>query len=120
MLERINYVACYASIAYRHTGHQSESARVLESASSIKGNHGWTYDLVKFLQGQTTLKKLIELAGKDQGRRTEAEFLAGVNDLLSNREQDGLQHLRWVEAHGSKGFYEYDFALTELNKPSTN
>ena len=49
-------------------------------------------------------------------QQTEAHAYVGFMLLQAGRQADALEHLRWVKDHGTKTFYEYRLATSELER----
>ena len=97
LADKIDYAACYASIAYRHEKRQEEADKVLALAHGIKGNLGWADDLVQYLRRQKTATEMLRLAGDSKDKRSELEFVLGADDLLNGKKPDALEHLSGSE-----------------------
>jgi ribosomal protein L15E len=68
-----------------------------------------------FMQARLAPQIFLSSArGVDQ--QTEAHAYVGFMLLQAGRQADALEHLRWVKEHGTKTFYEYRLATSELER----
>jgi len=58
----------------------------------------------------------LRRAADNNDRMTEARAYIGMNLLLEGKQQEAVEHFRWVQASGRKTYLQYRLALAELKR----
>jgi tetratricopeptide (TPR) repeat protein len=112
------YVALAVALEHFRRGEAADAEALLVLAAEQSGAKSWPAKLTAFLRGRIAESKLLEDADSP-GLLTEARTYIGIKALIDGRFDEGLQHLNWVKASGSREYLEYRMALGELKRLAT-
>ncbi len=112
------YLAFVGTICLRRLNRPAEADALLADARPASTAQPWTSRVMDFMQGRLTPDALLSSA-KGVNEQTEAHAYMGFAALQEGRQADALEHLRWVKEHGTRTFYEYRLATSELERLKT-
>jgi hypothetical protein len=113
--ESVSYLAFVGAICLRRLNRPAEADAMLASARPALPPGSWTSRVMDFMQGKLEPRAFVSSA-KGVDEQTEAHAYVGFAALQEGRQADALEHLRWVKDHGTRTFYEYRLASSELER----
>ncbi len=114
-VESVSYLAFVGAICLRRLSRPAEADAMLADARPASTAKPWTSRVMDFMQGKLEPRAFVSSA-KGVDEQTEAHAYVGFMLLQAGRQADALEHLRWVKDHGTKTFYEYRLASSELER----
>lgn len=76
----------------------------------------WPKPVMRFLLGGLSNDKLLEVAGTDNDRLTDAHTFIGIELALAGKRDAAIVHLQWVAEKGAKTSQQYTLAAAELRR----
>lgn len=100
-------------VSYQELGRDGDAARILKKASGYDEQE-WYYQMVRYLRGDISPETLIEKAGKDTDRLTDAYGILGLNYRFQEKYEPAREHMQWVLENGNPSRYYYLLAAKHL------
>lgn len=113
--ESAPYMAFLAAISDWHLERAADASAVLQQVQPSVAPETWTARVMGFMQDRLAADALLSKA-KDNEERTEAHAYIGIRAAMAGHRDEALQHLQWVRDRGTKSYYEYRLAETELKR----
>jgi len=113
--ERALYMVLIGYLGYRYGRQDEDAQKFLSEAKTKCETANWPYPVILYLLQESSAQELLQAAA-DNDKRTEAHAYMGIALALSNKRQEALTHLKWVQEYGNKGFVETIFANRELDR----
>jgi tetratricopeptide (TPR) repeat protein len=110
------YMVLAGLFGYLHTNSEPDVKRVLTQALERLDKANWPYPVFEYLNGARDSASLIEAAGTDNDKLTEAHAYIGINLAIQDKKDEAATHLSWVVENGNKRFVEYPWAASELKR----
>lgn len=111
--EAAQYAAFLAAIAGWRDGQPADADAILLDAQRAIPQNGWTWSVLKFLQGASQPEQLLA-AAKNALQRTEAHAYIGFKLDSGQRADEALVHFQWVAREGARNATEYTLVQNEL------
>lgn len=99
-------------IALRRMGKPEAANALVQGALKVKRSE-WDAHRLRFLAGEITPVKLLELAKNDELLLTDAHALIGTKYLLDGDRRNAIVHFKWDQEHGSHERILHQLARTE-------
>lgn len=103
-----------ALIVYFGSLQSKQETSILKDASINLDFSSSLYPVVRYAKGEITAEQLIAQTANNNDKLTEAHAYIGIDLSLKGNFTEALKHLNWVKENGNKNFYEYGFALAEI------
>ncbi|HMF57391.1 MAG TPA: tetratricopeptide repeat protein [Pyrinomonadaceae bacterium] len=113
--DRAEYMVILAALGYRRAGRDADAKQILDTAFRRSNNGAWPFPIINYLRGEMTAESLLAIA-IDNDRMTEARAYIGMDLMLKGRNEEAVQHFRWVREHGNRRFVEYNLAAIEIER----
>ncbi len=109
------FQALIAIIGFRSLRMEERANAVMVQALKKADPAAWPYNIIRFFDGQMTAEDLLAVAA-DNDQRTEAHAYIGMYLLLNNKNAEARIQFEWVKEYGTRNYYEYALALSELER----
>lgn len=116
--DRAEYMVILAALGYREAGRDADAKQILETASKRSNTNAWPFPIISYLRSEMTAENLLAAAAVNNDRMTEAHAYIAMDLMLKGRNEEALQHFRWVREHGNRRFVEYNLAAIEIERLS--